>query len=238
MKKSFIRIALLAAATTALRADVHYSFNFDSVAPGSPASLFDSDPLSTAYAVFAPDVDGFGSDIPGTDRWRPDPSAPPVTVDNPTPFGSSTTSNPNALNAKFQPVLLSLAVPLSHIRFSIRLDGDPFGDSAARVLLLESGRYGRIVLPNPGVPIVLESREKGAGPVSETADPASRAVAFHCFPTDHGAICRRVGKARLGEWSSTDHRGQSPIPVPPFHRPDRSIRTRLRFGLAASSLVR
>lgn len=138
MKKSFIMIALLAAATTALRADVHYSFNFDSVASGSPASLFDSDPLSTAYAVFAPDVDGFGSDIPGTDRWRPDPSAPPVTVDNPTPFGSSTTSNPNAMNAKFQPVLLSSAVPLSNIKFSIRLDGDPFGDSAARVLFLDA----------------------------------------------------------------------------------------------------
>ena len=138
MKKHFLTTAVFATTMVAARADVHYSFNYDSVPSGNPASLFDTFPLSTTYAILAPDVDGFGSDIPGTDRWRPDVTAPPVTVDDPTLFGSSTTSSPNALNAKFQPVLLSFALSLSSLQFSLRLDGDTYGDPSADILFLDA----------------------------------------------------------------------------------------------------
>lgn len=137
MKKLLLTSALMAVSGLAARAQVNISLDYDGVAAGTPASQLDTFPLSTHYAVYLPDVDAYGSDISGTGRWRPDYEGAAVTVEDPTAFGSSTFTAPNALNGKDQPVLLSFAPTLSNLQFSVRLDGDTIGDTSAQILFLD-----------------------------------------------------------------------------------------------------
>lgn len=128
-----LALALTGGAATAQT--VTHEFTFDGVPIMTPASsLAQPDGLGLGFfgAVFAPDENEFGEPIPGTERWRIDADAPAVVVDDPSRFGRGQAPSPtNALEALFQPVLLTFEVPfnLGAGGFSTVLDNDPFGDN-------------------------------------------------------------------------------------------------------------
>ncbi len=115
-------------------------FQFDSVPSGSPANLAAQPGISFEPAVFLPLLDGEGVPVPGTEAWRVDGSAGPVTVENPLTYDrGAAPSGPNALNAVFQPVLIDLASPTVIRQFAMSLDADTLGDRAAVVTFWDSG---------------------------------------------------------------------------------------------------
>lgn len=123
-------LALLLAACLPAHAGL---FTFDGAPSGTPANHL-AGPVQFSPGIFSPDTDEFGSDIPGTEKWRKDAGAPAITVDNPILFGrGSAPSGANALNALFQPVLVLFPPSTGTIRFGATLDNDPFGDSALAV---------------------------------------------------------------------------------------------------------
>lgn len=133
-----LRLALTTGTTLALLGSAHaavpFTLNFDNQPAGSDANPFAPAGLSIAYGVFVPDFDAFGDPILGTEHWEPDPTAPPVSVDNPNTFGRGSAPSPaNALNALLQPVLFSFSSPVTIDNFRTVLDNDPFGDSAATI---------------------------------------------------------------------------------------------------------
>ena len=72
--------------------------------------------------------DSLGAPIPGTQSWRPDSNAAAVLVENPDLYGRGLAPSPdNALNALWQPVLLSFHQPVDLTQFAVTLDNDPFG---------------------------------------------------------------------------------------------------------------
>ncbi|MEO8630129.1 MAG: hypothetical protein ABI612_18840 [Betaproteobacteria bacterium] len=102
--------------------------DFDAVASGTLANAAAPAGISFVGAVFLPDVDAFGDDIPGTEKWRADPDAPAVTVDDPNDFSFANAPSPkNVLNARFGPVLLQFASPYTLASFSTILDRSSFG---------------------------------------------------------------------------------------------------------------
>jgi hypothetical protein len=104
------------------------TFNFDGLPAGTQANESSTSALRFEPAVFAPDLDADGLEIPGTEKWRPDPAAPPVIVEDPLAYGRGPAPSPdNALNALWQPVLLKLAAPMEVRAFSITLDNDDLG---------------------------------------------------------------------------------------------------------------
>jgi hypothetical protein len=144
-------------------------FNFDSLPAGSLANDFSTSALRFAPAVFAPDRDADDLEIPGTEKWRPDPAAPPVIVDNPLAYGRGPAPSPdNALDALLQPVLLKLAAPVEIAAFSATLDNDDLGmngfDPAfADVAVHFLGADGRVLLQlpvnqtQPGFRVILDA---------------------------------------------------------------------------------
>jgi hypothetical protein len=104
---------------------------FDGVAPGTAANTFAPANLTFQHAVldFAYDV-VTGDPIPGTEQWRPDPTAPEVIVENPAAYGRGAAPSPaNALNALGQPVLMQFSGAFDLVSFGVTLDNDAFGDN-------------------------------------------------------------------------------------------------------------
>ncbi len=131
-----LTLAFVVPATAAL----HVTFNFDSVPSGSAANLASRDGITFQPGAFLPAIDSEGSMIPGSETWRADGSAEPVTVGDPSAFGRGAAPSPiNALNALFQPVLVQFAAPEVVRSFSLTLDNDPFGDSGATIGFYDAG---------------------------------------------------------------------------------------------------
>jgi len=132
---SLLAAVLLAGATAAVADPFTYSFNFDS-ATGSPAlaSQFDTGAVSFHNAMLAPSKDTDGIDIPGTEHWQIDPisdASYPVTIENPLdyPDRGAAPSGDFALQALWQPVILSFDQTLDLTNFSVTLDNDTYGMS-------------------------------------------------------------------------------------------------------------
>lgn len=122
-----ISLALSLLGSTA-KAD--FTIDFDGILSGSPANAAAPSGVSFFYGVFTPDNDESGDPIPGTEKWRIDPTAPDVSADDPNTFGSGNApSAPNALNAVFQPALMLFDVAFNIQSFALVLDNDTFGDS-------------------------------------------------------------------------------------------------------------
>lgn len=125
------RLAILtglavAAATPAPAIDTLLAF--DGVPSGSPANSAALAGVTFEPAYYAPALDPNGNPVPGSEAWRIDGSAPPVTVDDPAGFGRGSAPSPrNALNALLQPVLVQFVSPQSIRQFSVTLDQDPYG---------------------------------------------------------------------------------------------------------------
>lgn len=124
-------VLTLAAAATA-RADLVFSFDFDSVAAGSNAGVLDTSALSfhNATTAFLQDADGL--DIPGTSHWVVDAATDawsPVTIDSPVAWGFGTApSGTNGLNAFNGAVFLKFDQPYTLTDFSVTLDNSTLGD--------------------------------------------------------------------------------------------------------------
>jgi hypothetical protein len=116
-----------------------YVINFDSLPDGSAAS---ADPIAQANGVsfaggsFVPDLDaqgyeildGYGQPIVGLQHWEIDTTAGVVAVGSPQlHLAGSAPSGPNALDAFFQPTLLTFAAPILLSAFSVDMDHSSFG---------------------------------------------------------------------------------------------------------------
>jgi hypothetical protein len=136
MKKFSSRLlaaGLLAAAfVPGAHAAITAAFDFDSVATGSAAGMFDTANFSFHNAVFAPLQDADGLDIPGSERWTVDLATDayaPITVDNPADFGfGAAPSGSNALNAYFGPVFIKFDQAYNLGSFTATLDNSALGD--------------------------------------------------------------------------------------------------------------
>lgn len=107
-----------------------YSFDVaPSLGNAGLANSYASDGTTFAFAVFAPLVDNLGSDIAGTDRWQIDTGAGAVTVEKPSAYGRSATSE-TALNALFQPVFVLFPPTTSVTGFSGRLEKSTIAGNA------------------------------------------------------------------------------------------------------------
>lgn len=131
-------ISMIAAVTTGHVQAV--GLDFDAQASGTDANLNAPVGLTIDYAAYLPLQDGFGDDIPGTEAWRVDGSAGPVLVQEPQSFyGRGAAPSPlNALDAVFQPVLLSFSTPFYMTSFSVTLDNDTFGGANESVLFYDA----------------------------------------------------------------------------------------------------
>lgn len=129
---SLLAAVLLAGATAAVADPLTYSFNFDS-ATGSPAlaSQFDTGAVSFHNAMWAASKDADGIDIAGTEHWQIDTVSDasfPVTVENPLDYDrGAAPSGDFALQALWQPVILSFDQTLDLTNFSVTLDNDTYG---------------------------------------------------------------------------------------------------------------
>ena len=126
------RTLLFGLATSALGlASAHGSvlLGFDGVPAGTLANTFAPPNAQFAHAVLDFDYDTVtGDPIPGTEKWRPDPAAPDVVVEDPSAYGRGPAPSPsNALNALWQPVLLSFNGSFDLVRFGVTLDNDSLG---------------------------------------------------------------------------------------------------------------
>lgn len=102
--------------------------DFDSLTAGAAADAVLPASFRFDNAAWLPSLDSRGNPLPGTERWRVDPSAPAVTVDDPASYGRGPAPSPDlALEALFQPVLLSFPESLEVHRFTVTLDLDEFG---------------------------------------------------------------------------------------------------------------
>lgn len=127
-----LALALVALASVApARASL---FTFDAGPSGSLANDFSQAGVTFQAGVFLPDTDTDGIDIPGTEKWHVDGTAPAVTVDDPSTFGRGVAPSPaNALNALFQPVLVLFPTSTDITAFKATLDNDTFGDAGLSV---------------------------------------------------------------------------------------------------------
>ena len=140
--KSLISASVLALALTgagAAQADYVYTMNFDSLKAGDNANL---DPTAIANGVhFAsgqlaadldqdglPIYDPFGNFVAGATHYEAIPGLA-LTVDSPSAYGhGQTSSNPLALNALYDQVLINFAAPVKMTGFSFTLDNSSYGD--------------------------------------------------------------------------------------------------------------
>ncbi len=125
-------ITLALAATARAQTNLDVTLNFDTSASGALANSVAPSGVSFAPAVYAPDVNGDGDPISGTDAWRVDTTAPAITIQNTFNYnGFAAPSGANALDGQFSPVLISLD-PTRYrgwSRVSFTLDNDPFGQT-------------------------------------------------------------------------------------------------------------
>lgn len=135
MKHSFALSALMFGAALSAHA-VSFSVDFDGVPSGAPANSVAPAGLTFEPAAYLPDYDGFGDPIPGTDKWRVDITAPPLTIENPEDYGRGPAPSPQgALQALFQPTLLLFNAG-DTLDLSVTLDNDAFGDPVLDILFL------------------------------------------------------------------------------------------------------
>ena len=130
MRLPLLLLPLVAA--VGARAELTFSFDFDTVPAGSNASVLDGSAVSFHNAVLALREDADGLEIPGTEHWTVDfaaDAATPVTIDNPFDWGfGAAPSGPNALNAVFGPVFIKFDQPYTLTNFNVALDNSTFGD--------------------------------------------------------------------------------------------------------------
>lgn len=173
-----LKSVLLASALT-LSASVTWAgarFDFDHLNAGDPANLATRAGIRFEPAVFAPDLDPDGLEVPGTDRWRIDYSLPPLTVIDPTPFGGGPAPTPSlALDAFLQPTLVVLPGPGDLKNFTAVLDGNVFGD-VLEALFLDV--HGNVLLSLP-VDQTIPYFQINSGPLAGVAAVLLPAGAFY-----------------------------------------------------------
>lgn len=131
MTMKSLAISLIAVASATAQASM-VNINFDQIAAGSLASSAAPKGIEFFQAHYLNDVDEYGDEIPNTAKWQIDTlnnAATPVTVENPlaNDYGPAP-SGSNALDARWQPVLLHFATPSHLQQFSVTLDNSTLGD--------------------------------------------------------------------------------------------------------------
>lgn len=140
MKTSYFKASALALALfAAVPASASFvSIDFDNVATGSTATSAAPSGVEFFQAHYINDVDGDGIEIPNTTKWQIDAennNATPVTVENPALNGyGAAPSGSNALDARWQPVLMHFDTAQNLSQFSVTLDNSSFGDLAQSTL--------------------------------------------------------------------------------------------------------
>ena len=127
----------LLAGSVAQAAPINYTFTFDGVPNGTAVNTIPQPAVvGTSFynAIYTPNLDAFGDPIAGTEKWRidTDPTTPAVTAENPSLYARGAAPSPtNALQALFQPVIVTFAQPinLTGSGFSGVLDNDTFGSN-------------------------------------------------------------------------------------------------------------
>lgn len=151
-------------------------FDFDHLNDGDAANLAMRAGIRFEPAVFSPDLDSQGLEIPGTDKWRIDYSQPAITVTNPMLFGGGPAPTPTlALDAFLQPTLVVLPGPGDLANFTAILDGNGFGD-VLEALFLDVD--GNVLLSLP-VDQTVPYFELNSGPVTGVAAILLPAGAFY-----------------------------------------------------------
>lgn len=163
MKMTFLKASAIALAVSAAMpalADT-VSINFDNVTAGATANS--ALPLNAGFAfynaVFTPDLDQYGDEIIGSEKWRidTDPSTPAVDVVNTLAQGyGAAPSGANALNGLWQPVLVHFDHATDLNGFSVTLDNSTYGNlSPSQLLFLDAGG-------NTLAQIILDQTQPGA----------------------------------------------------------------------------
>lgn len=122
---------------------VAVTLDFDGIAAGADAN---SDPVALAAgisfhnAVWLPDLGGDGIEIPGSEHWQVDSAGGPARVENTLLSGWGTApSGPNALDARWSPVLLHLSGVRDIAGFSFTLPDSFYGNLfASDILFLDA----------------------------------------------------------------------------------------------------
>ena len=141
--RHLLAAAFAAVLATSASAQIISTFNFDSVANGATANLFNTSKVSFHPAHYVPFFDSFGDPLAGSDHWEIDvvnDTLFPVTAENPLDYGRGVApSGTNALQALFQPVLLRFDATYNLQSFSFTLDNDTFGAVAPVAFITSTG---------------------------------------------------------------------------------------------------
>ena len=141
--RHLLAAAFAAVLATSASAQIISTFNFDAVPNGATASLFNTSKVSFHQAHYVPFLDSFGDPIAGSDHWEIDvvnDTLFPVTAEDPLDYGRGVApSGTNALQALFQPVLLSFDGTYNLQSFSFTLDNDTFGAVAPVAFITSTG---------------------------------------------------------------------------------------------------
>lgn len=195
--------SLLVAAGTFVQAGA--PFDFDHLQDGAAANLAMRAGIRFEPAVFAPDLDSQGLEIPGTEKWRIDLSSPAITVTNPLPFGGGPAPTPSlALDAFLQPTLVVLPGPGDLANFTAILDGNVFGDVLDALFLDVDGN----VLLSLPVDQTVPYFEINSGPVADVAAILLPAGAFYDSITvpEANPWAASVALIALGGWQIRNRR--------------------------------
>lgn len=147
-------------------AQLSFTFDFEGVPSGSLANSFSTPRVSFHQARFVPLLDLFGDPVPNSEHWEIDAANDalfPVTVENPLNYDrGAAPSGENALQALWQPVLISFAAVYSLEHFSVTLDQDSFG-LPGQISFINSNRVIGQLEIDPSVPgeIVTASSSRG-----------------------------------------------------------------------------
>lgn len=160
MKSSLKLAALLlsVAAAGLARADT-FNLDFDTATGATDASAFAPSIFSFHNATFAPDLDGFGDPVVGSDHWQIDTASDtssPVQVDSTSANGwGAAPSGSFALDGRPQSILIQFDQTYNLDAFSVALDNSTFGNLGTVTIDFLSGSsiIGHINLDqtqNPG----------------------------------------------------------------------------------------
>lgn len=133
LKASALALAVFApVAITAPASASVVNINFDNVTTGSTATSAAPSGVEFFQAHFVNDLDVWGDEIANTAKWQIDAdtdATTPVTVENPALNGyGAAPSGTNALDARWQPVLMHFGAAQNLNSFSVTLDNSSFGD--------------------------------------------------------------------------------------------------------------
>ena len=201
--KSSLATSLLVAAGFFAHAGT--PFDFDHLQDGDAANLAMRAGIRFEPAVFTPDLDFQGLEIPGTEKWRIDLSSPAITVTNPMLFGGGPAPTPSlALDAFIQPTLVVLPGPGDLANFTAILDGNVFGDALEALFLDVDGN----VLLNLPVDQTVPYFEINSGPVSGVAAILLPAGAFYDSITvpEANPWAASIALIALGGWQIRNRR--------------------------------